>query len=57
MIVDKEDIEFICLLQNKGIHFCPDCHAKTQGTFLGHIELTIYFMGCTKCKWGMSLEC
>lgn len=57
MIVDKEDIEFIRILQNKGIHFCPDCHAKTQGTFLGHIELTIYFMGCTKCKWGMSLEC
>jgi hypothetical protein len=71
MIVAKEEIEFIRLLQNQGIHFCPDCHAPTQGTWDIHHFTNretknretknretkyIFIVGCTKCKWGMSLE-
>jgi RNase P subunit RPR2 len=61
MISSKEEIDFIRLLQNQGIHFCPDCHAPTQepykfGTYSGHQDLTIYVLACTKCKWGTSLE-
>ena len=58
MIVAKEEIEFIRLLQNQGIHFCPDCHVPTQGTYLAvnHTYEFAYVIGCTKCKWGMSLE-
>jgi hypothetical protein len=58
MIVSKEEIEFIRLLQNLGIHFCTDCHAKTQGTYLNinNPDEFVYVIGCTKCKWGTSLE-
>jgi len=66
MIVAKEEIEFIRLLQNQGIHFCPDCHAPTQGTWDIHHFTNretknretkyIFIVGCTKCKWGTSFE-
>jgi len=62
MLSTKEEIEFIRLLQNQGIHFCPDCHAPTQGTHVREGDYQtketkyIFIVGCTKCKWGMSLE-
>lgn len=62
MIVEKEQIEFIRLLQNLGIHFCPDCHAPTQGTHVREGDYQtketkyVFFVGCTKCSWVDSLE-
>lgn len=70
MKVEKEQIEFIRLLQNQRIHFCPDCYAPTQGTHVKHEFGThvrdgdyqtketkyIFVVGCTKCSWGEGLE-
>jgi RNase P subunit RPR2 len=59
MIVAKEEIEFIRLLQNQGIYFCPDCHAPTQGTFLNNPILetfTIAVIACTKCSWCLTYQ-
>jgi len=62
MKVEKEQIEFIRLLQNQRIHFCPDCYAPTQGTHVrdGDYQTKetkyIFVVGCTKCSWGEGLE-
>jgi RNase P subunit RPR2 len=58
MKVEKEQIEFIRLLQNQRIHFCPDCHAPTQGTYVRDVKEIkyIFVLGCTKCSWGEGLE-
>jgi len=62
MKVEKEQIEFIRLLQNQRIHFCPDCYAPTQGTHVrdGDYQTKetkyIFVVGCTKCPWGEGLE-
>lgn len=62
MKVEKEQIEFIRLLQNQRIHFCPDCHSPTQGTHVRDNDYQtketkyIFVLGCTKCSWGEGLE-